>query len=108
MNSLALTGIIAVTIGLVEIIKCIIYSFIKRFDSKDINKVIYQIRDICNMHNHVDDNGIPLSFTPRSLEATQTKILELTKDICNTQKNICSTMERTIGILDRIDRRNGK
>ena len=110
MSTTVLAFIIAITMALVEIVKRLLDSLIKKFNDKDMDSVAYETRDnirnLCQVIEKVDSEGYHLLYTPRSLDITQKEILKSTQEISNTQKMLCQTMERITAALDRIDRRH--
>jgi len=100
---------------LITIFKLVFDKTIPNKNDKDIErlsdkfkKIEYYTRELHDMHNKFDIDGTPLWYVPRSWSETQDKILDCVKEISGTQKELGKIMEKTVGVLDRIDRRDHK
>jgi len=52
------------------------------------------VRRIYDMHNHTDNDGVPLWFVPRSWAGTQEKIIEICQQISNSQVLLVQAIDR--------------
>ena len=98
--------------AIVLIIFQIVYTLVKRkHDAELVNAinsikpVIYETKSTVDrtwhLHDHYDTDGLPSWYVPRSWSATQDKMiqtqekmLEICREIANTQKTIADTLER--------------
>ena len=75
----------------------------------EIKEVVYRsdstITELSKMHQHFDDNGLPLWFIPRDWQGTQTKIVELCGSITDTQKDLARALEAISNTMTNIDSR---
>jgi len=75
----------------------------------EIKDVVYRsdstIAELSKMHQHFDDNGLPLWFIPRDWQGTQTKIVELCGSITDTQKDLARALEAISNTMTNIDSR---
>ena len=109
-------AIVAICMGLLELVKYLVglvtnkdKSYGLTFDEKEsLKNVETQIRDLHIMHDVRDSDGTPLWYVPRSWVTTQKDILETVEKVAHSQEVLGISMERMVGILDRIDRRQNK
>ena len=112
MGIFEIGAVVAVVLGLVEIIKWLIEFILKKANPETMaEKVKLQnIELLCvkmhEMHNKYDADGTPIWYVPRSWVSTQKEILEAVQSISHTQEKLAETMERMGNTMDRIDRRH--
>ncbi len=106
--------IIVISIAAFKIIDVVFNIMMKKIMPTDNNCISKQekaellrySRELFNMHNKFDADGVPIWYVPRSWADTQGHILETVHEVAHIQEKLADTMERCVGILDRIDRRN--
>lgn len=62
--------------------------------ASDLGQVKRQTDTLFSLHNRYDEDGSPLWYVPRSWAKIQADIIDLTREIVQTQKMIASTLER--------------
>ncbi len=93
------TGIAAVVITLVELFKYILGKLVPDKTCKGLEEVKVAINEV---KVSLVKNQIHASYGSE----TQKEILQIIKDVSNTQERMSETLERMTDILDRIDRRH--
>jgi len=101
-NAILISSSLAIALGLVKIIERLLDGYLDKRNGKTFRCGMLSgygdaITKIAEIQGRVDDDGIPLCYSPRSILDTQDKILDSIQEIVRTQ-------ERTAGILDRMQR----
>jgi len=61
------------------------------------------LKELYDMHNHVDDSGRPLWYFPTHLSRQNEKILETLRSISTVQNDSVHIQKATIKMLERIE-----
>lgn len=106
MNEIALIGaVVGVVQGLIELIKFLVGKAVGNKQELQINHIKSHIDHLYDQHNKYDLDGTPIWYVPRSWATTQDKIVKLQVGMSNTQKEMSSVLEKTVKILDKMERR---
>ena len=71
--------------GMTQILK---ESHRSQSENLELSKRIY------DMHNHMDEDGVPLWYIPRSWSGTQEKVIEICQQISNSQVLLVQAIDR--------------
>ena len=63
-------------------------------EAKSQSETLEICRRVYDMHNHMDDDGVPLWYVPRSWSNTQEKIIEICQQISNSQVLLVQAIDR--------------
>ena len=105
LSGVELGGVIAISFGLIEIIKALIN---KRFSNNKngvsglTDEQKQQLKTLHDLHYRFDDNGVPLWYVPRSWGELLKEIAKLLEKVSHIQKTIIKTQERQTCFLDKI------
>ena len=109
------TGVIAVmVIGLVEVIKYLLFRLKKQDDDKEeeINLKIFEAieknrkvgKDILEICSKCDSEGVPLVYTPRTCRTVQKAIWDKIEIIATHQEKTTVVLEGIVRTLERMGR----
>lgn len=110
MTYMEMAGIVAVCLGLLELIKFLVNKLVNRASEDrllNIEEAVEETRAksklIYDMHNKYDVDGTPIWYVPRSWAETQKEIIDTCHQISTTQQSIAETLKRL-----EYNGRNGK
>jgi len=95
-----MAALIAVIMGLIEVVKQLIGRLISKskpsetFEAKDREKLNY----LYHAHNVKDDDGVPLWYVPRSWATSQAEVLK----VLTQQTHILDMVSRTLDRLEKV------
>jgi hypothetical protein len=98
-------GAVGIIIGLIELVKFTINSFLKKNKKEDANTNEEKINYLLEWHNRVDSNGVPLGYSPRTVSVSETEILTKLDRLTFIQDNSVNALDKIASILEKVSDR---
>ncbi len=111
MSAGLIAAIVAITVCVVEGLIGIVKVLITKLASKDKDYLTTEqhmmLKALYDLHNHIDKDGVPLWYVPRSWADTQKEIVTELRMVTEIQKKTLDIIERLERRLDRIPTSEG-
>lgn len=105
MSGGLIAAIVAITVcaveGLIGIIKMLINKFVDKDRDYLTTEQHMMLKSLYDLHNHIDTDGVPLWYVPRSWATTQ-------RDIVSELRILSEIQKKTLDIIERLERRLDK
>ena len=105
MSAGLIVAIVAITVcmakGLIGIVKMLISKLVSKDKDYLTPEQNMMLKSLYDLHNHIDTDGVPLWYVPRSWAETQKETVTELRVVTEIQK-------KTLDIIERIERRLDK
>ena len=104
--STTLMGIIVAIVGITVVLAEGLIGVLKMAMNKLFeNEQDRMLKAIYDAQTRCDSDGTPLTYTPRSWANTQKDVVTMLGHMTSTIADIAATQQRTLDIIDRLERR---
>lgn len=104
-ESIENAGAVGIIIGLIELVKFTINSFLSKNKKEETNSMEEKINHLMEWHNRVDSNGVPLGYCPRTTSTSETEILNKLDRLTFIQDNSVNALDKIASILEKVSER---
>jgi len=103
-NAILISSSLAIALGLVKIIERLLDGYLNKRNGKALRCGMLSgygdaIMKIAEIQGRVDNDGIPLCYSPRSILESQEKIMASVQEVTRSQERIAETLERMQRVL---------
>ena len=104
-ESIENAGAVGIIIGLIELVKFTINSFLNKNKKEEVNSIEEKINHLMDWHNKSDSNGVPLGYAPRTSSVAETEIIHKLDRLTFIQDNSVNALDKIASILEKVSER---
>ena len=105
---IAIVGIVTIIVKIFDKLFDFFIEWIKKDKQDKIDNNATEVYDLTkkmyDMHNKMDSNGLPIWYTPRSIETSISNISNCISDIEHSEEAFAKSLDKVAQILDNLSR----